>query len=123
MVDLLTAADNRLPPEDGDEHLDIELIAAYRNAKKELHSFDAVETPYGTLMENVVFAEGEPDADGDFPTMRFDVAPCNSFEGVLQLFRQTRHNSSHICMQTRCVLVISTGPTKPERISHGTGVL
>ena len=52
MVDLLTAATKHLPEErDGDVPIDIELSAAYRNAKKELHSLDAAGTPYGTLMD------------------------------------------------------------------------
>ncbi len=58
MADLLTAAAKDWPEEreDGDvPREDIELSAAYRNAKKELHSFDAMETPYGTLMDKFEF--------------------------------------------------------------------
>ena len=73
MVDLLTAASKELPREreDGDEPVDIELSAAYRNAKKELHSLDAVETPYGPLMDEFEFVEDEPCFEGDFPTIEY----------------------------------------------------
>ena len=74
MVDLLTAATKDLPEEreDGDVPGEgIELSAAYTNAKKELHSFYAMDTPYGTLMDKFVFVDDEPDAEGDFPTIEY----------------------------------------------------
>ena len=72
VVDLLTAAHNALPRDDGDEAaLDVYNSTAYREAKKDLHSLDNMETPFGTLMESFEFVEDEADAEGDFPTIEY----------------------------------------------------
>ena len=70
IVDLLTAAHNALPGDDGDA-VDVHNSTEYKEAKKELHSLDNVETPFGTLMEMFEFVEDEADAEGTFPTIEY----------------------------------------------------
>ena len=73
MVDVLTAARSCLPQDDDDEQASVDIYqgGAYREAIKELHSLDKLETPYGQLMEKFVFVEDEAEAEGEFPTIEY----------------------------------------------------
>ena len=109
VFDLLTVAHNVSAGEDDDESVDVYQSAAYKDAIRDLHSLDTLETPYGTLMENFVFVEDEPTAEGNFPTIEY-INPsalmshlAKVSKTVLRFFRQTRHNSSNIFVCRRGV--------------------